>query len=74
MAKAEGLNGVQRQGVQPELHARMPIVQHVKVWEEKNPYDMEIHHRDGDQKNNRYTNLVLLHAYYHDQAHAGTYN
>jgi len=31
---------------------------------------MEIHHRDGDRRNDRYTNLVLLHAHCHDQAHA----
>jgi RNA-directed DNA polymerase len=32
---------------------------------------METHHRDGDRRNNRYANLVLLHAHCHDQAHAG---
>ena len=32
---------------------------------------MEIHHRDGDRRNDRYANLVLLHAHCHDQAHAG---
>ena len=35
---------------------------------------MEIHHRDGDRRNNRYINLLLLHAHCHDQAHAGTYH
>lgn len=32
---------------------------------------MEIHHRDGNRRNDQYTNLVLLHAHCHDQAHAG---
>lgn len=32
---------------------------------------METHHRDGDRQNNRYTNLALLHAHCHDQAHGG---
>jgi RNA-directed DNA polymerase len=32
---------------------------------------MEIHHRDGDRRNDRYANLALLHAHCHDQAHAG---
>jgi RNA-directed DNA polymerase len=31
---------------------------------------MEIHHQDGDRKNNRYSNLVLLHAHCHDQSHS----
>jgi RNA-directed DNA polymerase len=98
-------------------YAKTPIVRHVKVRNEKSPYDgdwvywgerlgrdptkpervirllkqqqgrcgvcrlhlttedvMEIHHRDGDQRNNRYTNLVLLHAHCHDQAHSGQYH
>jgi 5-methylcytosine-specific restriction endonuclease McrA len=35
---------------------------------------MEVHHRDGDRRNNRPENLVLLHAHCHDQAHAGLYH
>jgi len=35
---------------------------------------VEIHHRDGDRRNNRYANLVLLHAHCHDQAHARLYH
>jgi len=35
---------------------------------------MEIHHWDGNRRNDRYTNLVLLHAHCHDQAHAGEYH
>jgi RNA-directed DNA polymerase len=31
---------------------------------------METHHRDGDRRNNRYANLVLLHAHCHDQLHS----
>ena len=34
---------------------------------------MEVHHQDGNPKNNRYTNLVLLHAHCHDQAHGKQY-
>lgn len=30
---------------------------------------MEVHHCDGDRRNNRYTNLALLHAHCHDQLH-----
>ena len=54
--------------------AKTPIVRHVKVRNEESPYDMEIHHRDGDRRNNRYTNLMLLHAHCHDQAHGGRYH
>ena len=28
--------------------------------------EIEVHHRDGDRRNERYTNLVLLHAHCHD--------
>gem|GEM_PF-6608010 len=35
---------------------------------------VEIHHRDGDRRNERRANLVLLHAHCHDQAHAGLYH
>jgi len=35
---------------------------------------IEAHHRDGDRKNDRYTNLILLHAHCHDQAHGGQYH
>ncbi len=28
--------------------------------------EMEVHHQDGNPKNNRYTNLALLHAHCHD--------
>lgn len=35
---------------------------------------MEIHHWDGDRRNDRYANLVLLHAHCHDQAHGGQYH
>lgn len=98
-------------------YAEVPIVRHVKVRGEKNPYDgdwvywgtrlgrdptrpgqviwllkqqqgrcgncglslttedvLEVHHRDGDRKNERRANLVLLHAHCHDQAHAGLYH
>jgi RNA-directed DNA polymerase len=34
---------------------------------------MEVHHWDGDRHNNRYTNLVLLHAHCHDQLHGKQY-
>lgn len=34
---------------------------------------IETHHRDGNRKNNRYTNLVLLHGHCHDQAHGKQY-
>jgi RNA-directed DNA polymerase len=34
---------------------------------------MEVHHRDGNHKNNRYANLTLLHGHCHDQAHGGLY-
>lgn len=34
---------------------------------------MEIHHRDGNHRNNRYANLALLHAHCHDQTHVGLY-
>jgi RNA-directed DNA polymerase len=30
---------------------------------------LEIHHQDGNRKNNRHTNLVLLHGHCHDQTH-----
>ena len=30
---------------------------------------MEVHHRDGNRKNNRYINLALLHGHCHDQVH-----
>jgi RNA-directed DNA polymerase len=30
---------------------------------------MEVHHWDGDRKNNRYANLALLHGHCHDQLH-----
>jgi RNA-directed DNA polymerase len=29
----------------------------------------EVHHRDGNRTNNRYTNLALLHGHCHDQTH-----
>lgn len=35
---------------------------------------MEVHHRDGDRKNNWYANLVLLHAHCHDQIHGESAN
>lgn len=35
---------------------------------------LEVHHRDGDRKNERRANLVLLHTHCHDQAHAGLYH
>jgi len=35
--------------------------------------EMEVHHRDGNRDNNRYTNLVLLHAHCHDQTHGTSY-
>jgi RNA-directed DNA polymerase len=34
---------------------------------------MEVHHWDGDRRNNRYTNLALLHAHCHDQIHGEQY-
>ena len=34
---------------------------------------MEVHHRDGNRSNNRYTNLALLHAHCHDQIHGERY-
>jgi len=34
---------------------------------------MEVHHQDGNRKNNRYTNLMLLHGHCHDQAHSEQY-
>jgi len=34
---------------------------------------MEVHHQDSDRNNNRYANLVLLHAHCHDQAHSKRY-
>lgn len=34
---------------------------------------IEVHHRDGNHRNNRYANLALLHGHCHDQAHAGLY-
>ena len=30
---------------------------------------MEVHHWDGDRKNNRYANLTLLHGHCHDEVH-----
>jgi len=30
---------------------------------------MEVHHKDGDRTNNRYTNVALLHGHCHDQEH-----
>jgi RNA-directed DNA polymerase len=30
---------------------------------------LEVHHRNGDRKENHYTNLVLLHAHCHDRLH-----
>ena len=33
----------------------------------------EVHHQDGNPKNNRYANLALLHAHCHDQAHGTRY-
>jgi RNA-directed DNA polymerase len=33
----------------------------------------EVHHQDGNRNNNRYTNLALLHAHCHDQAHGIRY-
>ncbi len=35
---------------------------------------MEVHHRDGDRRNNWYNNLVLLHAHCHDQIHGESAN
>ncbi len=35
---------------------------------------IEVHHQDGNRKNNRHTNLVLLHGHCHDQTHAGSTN
>ncbi len=34
---------------------------------------LEIHHQDGNRSNNRLSNLVLLHAHCHDQAHGTRY-
>jgi RNA-directed DNA polymerase len=34
---------------------------------------MEVHHWDENQRNNRYTNLGLLHAHCHDQVHGERY-
>jgi RNA-directed DNA polymerase len=33
----------------------------------------EVHHRDGNRTNNRYTNLALLHGHCHDQTHGKRY-
>jgi RNA-directed DNA polymerase len=30
---------------------------------------MEVHHLDGDRRNNRYVNLTLLHGHCHDYVH-----
>ena len=30
---------------------------------------LEVHHLDGNHRNNRYANWVLLHGHCHDQAH-----
>ena len=30
---------------------------------------LEVHHRDGNRNNNRFTNLVLPHGHCHDQAY-----
>jgi len=35
---------------------------------------IEVHHQDGNRTNNRLTNLVLLHALCHDQAHGASIN
>lgn len=32
---------------------------------------LEVHHRDRDRTNNRYSNLMLLHVHCHDQLHGG---
>lgn len=34
---------------------------------------LEVHHRDHDRKNNRCSNLALLHGHCHDQAHGEQY-
>jgi RNA-directed DNA polymerase len=34
---------------------------------------MEVHHKDGDRKNNRLTNFALLHVHCHDQIHGMRY-
>jgi len=34
---------------------------------------LEVHHRDHDRKNNRRSNLALLHGHCHDQAHGEQY-
>jgi len=35
--------------------------------------EVEVHHRDGNRGNNRYTNLALLHLHCHDQIHGASY-
>ena len=34
---------------------------------------MEVHHRDGNRRNNKYINLALLHVHCHDQLHSKRY-